>query len=745
MRPRQDRMPGGSILACTLAAALAGCGGGGSSNTGTGPNPNPNSTPPAALSLAISPVTSTIPQGGQVQVIATAVRANFTSAVTLTVSGAPAGVTSTISQPQGSGNIVTGTLIFVAAAATAPGAYPITITASGTGVTSVTATFALTITAVGTYAITLSGGTVTLAPGATGLVLLGIKRNNFGAPVSLVVDSLPPGVTGAFTPNPVVFDASSLTLTASANAPLGTYNNLRIRGTAAGFPDVTVPLTLTVAALGGFTLSATPSPVPLQQGTSRQVTINVARTAPFTAAVLLSVEGLPAGLSVSVNPFTVIGASVPITLTAAANLAVGNYTIMIRGQSPGVVQQVLSLPVHVTASSGGTGNVTLDFSACVGFDVPMWVAWQDGNGAWMRVTGTGNVYRFTVTAGTGSFAYVSLGGSGQGQIQIQHMTRAELSAAPFVYCAWGFGGSKAVNGSVAGISGGDAVHLSLGGGIGFANPQIPTFLIAGVQNGTHDLIAWRRDLFADITGAGNPDRGFVRRDQNIGNGGSVGVLDMNGPESFAPASATFTVNGLVSGDEVSHTMRYHTGASCVGSMLYSSIRMSANTFAANGFPATLQRSTDYHQLLFTSTTRQGGVLFPVAQRSVIETFRTISARTITLGAALAPPTITTLPAAYKRLQATFTLAAEYNSGASLSYTAPRNSVTIFATPGWIGGASVILAMPSFSGVAGWDDRWAPAAGARGEWITTVSGTTLTGLSFCVHNSRTVSAMRQGSF
>lgn len=697
------------------------------------------------MQLAISPVSTSLPQGGQVQVVASAARTNFTTAVTLTVTGAPAGVTSTISQPQGSGAIVTGTLIFVAAAATAPGTYSLTIQAAASSVTSVSATFALTVTAVGTYTITGVTPT-TIAPGGTGIVLLGILRNNFAAPITFVADSLPVGVTATFTPNPVVFNAASLTLTVGTSVALGTYN-LAIRGTAAGFPDRTVPLTLTVAALGSFTLSASPSPASVAQGTARAVTINVTRIGGFSGLVILAVEGAPAGLTIALNPSVVGAGSSTLTLTAAANLAVGNYTLTIRGQSQGVASQSVSLPVQVTASSGGSGSVTLDFSACVGFDVPAWVAWQDGNGAWARVTGTGNVYRFTVTAATGSFAYVIPGPTSQAQIQIQHMTRSEISAAPFVYCSGPGPALKVLNGSVTGLSGGDGVSISLGGGIGFANPQITVFNIAGVANGAHDLIAWRHDFLGDIVGGGNLDRGLVRRDQDIASGGTVGVLNMNGPESFGPSSAVFTVSGMVTGDEVAHTMRYNTGASCVGSMLYSSVRMSGNTFLGYGFSASVQRSSDYHQVMFTSTTRQGGVLFPVAQRTLIETFQTMGSRTLTLGAVLGVPAIATLTGTYKRLQATFALAAEYNSGASLTYSVPsqQKNVTIFATPGWIGASSVTLAMPDFTGISGWNNTWPPASGATGTWLTTVNGSTLTGPSLCVNNARIVSAMRQGSF
>jgi hypothetical protein len=173
--------------------------------------------------------------------------------------------------------------------------------------------------------------------------------------------------------------------------------------------------------------------------------------------------------------------------------------------------------------------------------------------------------------------------------------------------------------------------------------------------------------------------------------------------------------------------------------------MSGNTFVGYGFPAGLQRPTDYHQVMFTATTRQSGILFPTAQRTLMETFQTMGARNLTLGAALAAPTISTLPGNYKRLQAVFTLAAEYNSGATLSYTASSKVVTIIATPAWLGGSSVTLSLPNFSGLPGWNDVWPPAASATGQWTAAVAGTTLTGPSLCTNNGRLVTAMRAGSY
>ncbi len=679
------------------------------------------------------------------EIVASAARVNFTGAVTLTVTGTPTGVSTTISQPQGSGALVTGLVSFTAAASTAPGSYPVTVLASGAGITAKSAVVTLTITAAGSYAINLSNSTTSVAPGGSGLVILSLIRNNFTAPITFVVDNLPSGVTAGFTPNPVTFSATTLTLDVAVSAPLGTHS-LVLRGTSPGFPDRSVPLTLTVASLGSFTLSASPSPLSLVQGTSRVVTINIARTGGFSGIVLLEVE-TPPGLTAAPALLATGTASATFTLTAAASLPVGAHTLTIRGQAPGLVAQVLTVPVQVTAATGGSGNVTLDFSACVGLDVPSWVAYQDGNGPWTRATSPNRIYQFAITAATGGYAWAVPGPTtNTAQLQVRQMTRGELTVAPVVFCGSPDLGLKLVNGSVTGLSGGDAVNISLGGGIAFANPSIPTFALAGVRNGTHDLVAWRHDILADIVGAGNPDRGFIRRDQNIVSGASVGTLDMNGSESFTPAAATFTINGIVAGEEVAHTMRYQTGASCLGSMLYSSVRMATpNTFDARGFPASLQRATDFHQALFSTTTRQSGVLYPIAQRALIESFRTLSARTLNLGAPLPLPTITTLPGPYKRLQASFSFATEYNSAVTLIYTAQSKSVSITASPAWIGNTSATLSLPDFTGVAGWNDVWAPASGATGTWTVLVAGSTLAGQTLCAEGARVITAQRQGAF
>ena len=68
------------------------------------------------------------------------------------------------------------------------------------------------------------------------------------------------------------------------------------------------------------------------------------------------------------------------------------------------------------------------------------------------------------------------------------------------------------------------------------------------------------------------------------------------------------------------------------------------------------------------------------------------------------------------------------------------SVIITATNGWLGGTAVDVAMPAFSGLAGWSDLWAPASAGTAQWTVTAIGGTLAGA--CTAGTVT-SSTRQG--
>ncbi|MEU7413177.1 glycosyl hydrolase family 18 protein [Streptomyces sp. NPDC042638] len=114
-------------------------------------------TPPANdFSVSLSPATASVAPGGSTTAtVRTSVTAGSAQGVDLAVSGAPSGVTATLSPASVTAG-GTATLTVKAGASAAPGTYPLTVTGTA-GATRHSATFTLTVNG--------SGGTATLANG----------------------------------------------------------------------------------------------------------------------------------------------------------------------------------------------------------------------------------------------------------------------------------------------------------------------------------------------------------------------------------------------------------------------------------------------------------------------------------------------------------------------------------------------------------------------------------------------------
>jgi subtilase family serine protease len=184
----------------------------------------PTSTTPT-FSISASPGSVSVVQGGNgASTITTGVSGGFNSAVALTASGQPAGVTVSFSPTSiaapGSGS---STMSIAVASTTATGTYTITVAGTGGGITQ-TATVALTVTAVaaGNFTLSASPTSLTITRSSHGTTTITIHpTNGFAGSVTLSASGLGTGVTAAFSPNPAT-GASTLTLTASSTATTGT-------------------------------------------------------------------------------------------------------------------------------------------------------------------------------------------------------------------------------------------------------------------------------------------------------------------------------------------------------------------------------------------------------------------------------------------------------------------------------------------------------------------------------------------
>jgi kumamolisin len=204
----------------------------------------PTSTSPA-FSITASPAAVSVAQGSSGgSTITTTVSGGFDSAIALTASGQPTGVTLTLSSASiaapGSGS---STLTMAVASTTAAGTYTITVSATGGGITH-TATVALTVTAptAGAFTISVSPTSGSLRQGQSGTATVTTAvSGGFDSAVALSATGEPTGVTITFTPASIAAPGSgtsSMLLTVSRTAKTGTYP-ITITGTGGGITHTT--------------------------------------------------------------------------------------------------------------------------------------------------------------------------------------------------------------------------------------------------------------------------------------------------------------------------------------------------------------------------------------------------------------------------------------------------------------------------------------------------------------------------
>ena len=453
----------------------------------------------------------------------------------------------------------------------------------------------------------------------------------------------------------------------------------------------------------------------------------------------MSLGGAPAGVTALVNPAAPTGTSSTLTITVGGSVTPGVYNLMVNGTATGPGARSTPLTLTVTSSGGGGGSITWDFSACAVLQRPAWFAYQDGNGPWTVVTPVNNKYSFDIAGARGGITYVYSGTSSE--VFVQYLSKAEFGTGS-VQCP-SLGVLKTINGTLAGVGASEAAYVSLGGSTAFVYSFLagfPNFQMTGVQSGTYDLVASHTP---SLTGT-IADKAIIQRGLNIANAGTVGTLDFGGVGAFTLDNATITIAGLVGGEQITQGMSYQ-GSACFGGALYNGVSVTGSSYTAAGVPAADQQATDFHNFSLY-------VHDPVTSltRTTSQFYHAFGARTLTLAAVFPAPTVTSLGGGsppYKRLQAVYTLPADYDQSTSLTYTdaVTNNSVIIQATPAYLGGTSVTLAMADNSGLAGWNNSWAPAAANTADWRVSGSGGNLTsGSGFCTEGAHVDYAQVSGT-
>ena len=300
----------------------------------------PTSQTPA-FTISASPASVSVVAGSSgSSTITTAVSGGFDSAVALSATGQPSGVTvafspTSIAAPGSGSSAVTITVPSTVAAGTST----ITVTGTGGGLTH-TATISLTVTAAGTpaYTLTASPTSVSVVAGSTGTsTLTTAVSGGFSSAIALSASGLPTGVTASFSPASIAAPgsgSSKLTLTVASTAVAGT-STITITGTGGGITHTaTVSLTVTAAAAGTFTVSVSPTSGYLDRGQSGYAVVTVTGSGGFDSAVALSATGIPTGVTGSFSPTSITGSGTSdFTLTVSRSAPTGTYPITITGKS----------------------------------------------------------------------------------------------------------------------------------------------------------------------------------------------------------------------------------------------------------------------------------------------------------------------------------------------------------------------------------------------------------------------------
>jgi hypothetical protein len=524
-------------------------------------------------------------------------------------------------------------------------------------------------------------GTATLGGAFTGSVSFGVTGLPAGVSVSVGTVSVS-GTTATAT----------ITIDAAVSVAPGTYAGT-VTASGSGV-SATATYALEVTAAPSYTMSATPGTVSISRGSAGDVTIDLTRTN-FADAVTLNAEGLPSDVTAAFSPAAPTGTTSTLTLTVGASAAASTTTVTVRGTAAGIDDVTTTFDLTVTIPAAP--DLTIDFSQCVALERPVWVAAADGiAGSWSTVANVNDTYAITGRSDNIlglTFVYADATDS---DVSVQYLDASGLSGLIDV-CATD--GTKTVNGSVAGVN--NFATVSLGpSAFTTAFPGI-SFQITEVVDGPLPLVAY--SVNDPVTGAGEM---LIRRDQDIPNNGSLGVLDFT-TEAFSPATAAITVANLGSDQglaEVAYAVPV-SGDMCSWGPLYQV--QAAGSFTAYSAPPAEQQAGELHVVDVT-------VAGNVTTREVSEAFATLGPRTVTLPSEVPMPTLSdvTGSAAYLRLQADVTLPAEYDHSATFIYENGPRVVSISYVGGLISG-SVSLAVPDFSGLSGWNDVWAPPASATG--------------------------------
>ena len=194
------------------------------------------------------------------------------------------------------------------------------------------------------FGLTASSTTVSVLQGNTGTsTITSTVLNGFSGGISLSATGQPAGVAVTFSPTSLTgAGTSTITFAVGASAATGTYR-ITVTGTSGSIKEA-VALTLTVTkAPPNYAISASPTTISVDQGSSGTTTITSVISGGFDSAISLEATGYPIGATVSFSPKTI---SAPgsgkstLKISVGSKVALGDHTITINATGAGIPRTI---------------------------------------------------------------------------------------------------------------------------------------------------------------------------------------------------------------------------------------------------------------------------------------------------------------------------------------------------------------------------------------------------------------------
>ncbi len=336
-----------------------------------------NVRPPPDFRIELSPASGTCYPGGLAVFDVTLVPLNgFTGTASLSIQGMHATMSFTSTNMTLKPNVPEHVTLSTTAL-TPVGAYYLTVIGTEGSMLPVVhahnATYVLTVTSLPDFMLALTPTSLVVLPGNSCQCVVTVSAlNSFSGTVVLSVAGLPAGASGSFSSPSVIPNATAtLTIVAGPSTHQGTYS-LLVTGNSSGKLH-TVNLTLVVAGVPGFEVSATVSVANVQAGQSASYLISIVSLNGFSEQVNLAIQGLPPGCAAQFSPVSVTPTG-QSTLTIQTALATPHevYVLTVFGSGGGLqdnttvilnVSQGPDFNLNAVPPENSTfpgGNVTFD-------------------------------------------------------------------------------------------------------------------------------------------------------------------------------------------------------------------------------------------------------------------------------------------------------------------------------------------------------------------------------------------------